>query len=96
MALSPQSLLGADLAVDAVVAEVADGVATLEVTRGFTDDAPTSITLPVPDAMAADFSFTGFETGGRSLVAASEGTVLACGASVAYSAELEQLHEQAF
>lgn len=69
MALSPQSLEGAD------------GVATLEATRGFTDDAPTSITLPVPDAMAADFSFTGFETGGRSLVAASDGAVLACGAS---------------
>jgi len=96
MALSPQSFDGADLAVDAVVVEVGDGLATLDVTRGFTPDAPTRITLPVPDAMATDFSFTGFEQGGRYLVAASDGVVLSCGASGEYSPELEQLYDEAF
>lgn len=97
MVLSVDLLGAQELALDGTVTEVADHTATLEVTRWYAGGETDLVELAAPAAdLTALIGAVQLEVGQRYLVAATDGSVAACGMSAAYTPELAALYAEAF
>lgn len=97
MVLSADLLGAQELALDGTVTEVADQTATLEVTRWYAGGETDLVELAAPAAdLTALIGAVQLEVGQRYLVAATDGSVAACGMSAAYTPELAALYAEAF
>lgn len=97
MVLSVDLLGAQELALDGTVTEVADQTATLEVIRWYAGGETDLVELAAPAAdLTALIGAVQLEVGQRYLVAATDGSVAACGMSAAYTPELAALYAEAF
>lgn len=97
MALSPELLAPAQVAFDGTVASVDGTTAVLTPTRWYRGERAGAVEVTVPREV--DVALVGaprFEVGGRYLVAGGEGQVALCGATGAWSPELEAVYRAAF
>ncbi|WP_392543446.1 hypothetical protein [Oryzobacter telluris] len=97
MALSPELLAPAQYAFDGVVTSVVGDTATLTPSHWYAGERAGTVAVTVPPEV--DTALVGaprFELGKRYLVSGGDGQVGVCGASDAYSPELEAIYRSAF
>ena len=92
-----KSLAKAESAFDGEAVEVTDETVTIAVSEWYAGEAEaTQVRLDLRQAPASLAGQFAFEKGRRYLVAANDQAVLVCGFSGPYSAELEQVYQDAF
>lgn len=96
MVPSPELLAGQDLAFEATVTGIADGVVTLDPERFFAGTAVDAVTVTAPPEAAMLDTGVVFEAGGTYLVAATGGQVNGCGLSGEATPQLRALYDEAF
>lgn len=85
------------VAVDATITTIADGVVTLTVDEWYAGDPTDLVRVQAPaDEMQELVGAVSFQEGGRYLVSASDGRVTVCGFSAPWSEDLAALYQQAF
>jgi len=95
--LSPEVLAPATVALDGVVTEADVGIATLKPTRWYAGGGKATVVVTTPPQV--DIALVGaprFEVGKRYLLAGGNGQLTLCGASAAWSPELEAVYGAAF
>jgi hypothetical protein len=95
---SAEALSGAEVAFDGTVEEIEGDLVTLRTTRWYAGSPTDLVTVQGPsEDLQALLAAVDFQDGGRYLVAGStDGRVMVCGFSAAYSPRLERLYGQAF
>lgn len=94
--VTPENLATFPVAFAGTAIEMADGVATLEVTRWYRGGDTDRVTIAAPPAQPALIGGVDIEVGGRYLITADQGTVSSCHFSDVASPELEALYSEAF
>lgn len=85
------------VAVDATVTSIADGVVTLTVGEWYAGDPTDLVRVQAPEAEMQELvGAVDFQEGGRYLVSATDGSVTVCGFSAPWSEDLAALYGQAF
>ena len=97
MPVQADTLAKAEDAFDGEVVDVSGSTVTIAVSEWFAgDEEATQVRLDVGRAPSALEGHFDFEEGRRYLVAANDGTVLVCGFSGPFSADLERVYQDAF
>lgn len=96
MQVTAENLAAFPVAFAGTAVEVADGIATLDVTRWYRGGDADRVAIAAPPAQPALIGGVDIEVGGRYLVTADEGRVSSCYFSDVASPELEALYAEAF
>ena len=97
MVPNARALSDAEVAFDGEATEIAEGRVTLVPTRFYAGDPVDEVGVAQGTTSMRDLvGAVRFERGGRYLVAATGGSVMVCGFSGTYDAELADLYQEAF
>jgi hypothetical protein len=97
MVPNAEALSRQQIAVDATVTSLADGIVTLTVDEWYAGQPTDLVRVQAPEAEMQELvGAVDFQEGGRYLVSATDGRVTVCGFSAPWSEDLASLYDQAF